>query len=301
LSSNEQDPTMSSFDSSARLVALPFALAALALVGCDDVKKLSEREAADEVALMAPIVKEDVEQLRKGLPLGAAKLSEKTDADTLGNNSALQKAIAQSRAQVPDLDTSKATFFAMADATGTVLRSEADLDLLATKSVTTPFPTLKKALDPASGAVEAFGEMTEMRGLRTGQDLAWVLAYPLKDAKDARGVKGLFVTGWSFRKYAAYLDDKARRHLEAASLKAEKKTVPIAYVFLLKGGKAYGSPLLSADVNAQALEGLGLLEKTATAPYKGTIEITGRSFGVAAQRTPELGDDAAVAVLLSEI
>ena len=296
---------MISFDCSARLVALPFALAAVglglglvALVGCDDVKKLSEREAADEVALMAPIVKEDVEQLRKGLPLGAAKLAEKTDADTLGNNSALQKAIAQSRAQVPDLDTSKATFFAMADATGTVLRSEADLDLLATKSVVTPFPTLKKALDPASGAVEAFGEMAEMRGLRTGQDLAWVLAYPLKDA---RGVKGLFVTGWSFRKYAAYLDDKARRHLEAASLKAGKKTVPIAYVFLLKGGKAYGSPLLSADVNAQALEGLGLLEKTATAPYKGTIEITGRSFGVAAQRTPELGDDAAVAVLLSEI
>jgi hypothetical protein len=287
--------------SSPRPFALPLTLAAVglfSLVGCDDVKKLSEREAADEVALMAPIVKEDVEQLRKGLPLGAAKLSEKTDPDTLGNNSALQKAIAQSRAQVPDLDTSKATFFAMADATGTVLRSEADLDLLATKSVITPFPTLKKALDPASGAVEAFGEMPEMRGLRTGQDLAWVLAYPLKDAK---GLKGLFVTGWSFRKYAAYLDDKARRHLEAASLKAEKKLVPIAYVFLIKGGKAYGSPLLSADVNAQALEGLGLVEKTATAPYKSTIEITGRSFGVAAQRTPELGDDAVVAVLLSEI
>jgi hypothetical protein len=77
--------------------------------------------------------------------------------------------------------------------------------------------------------------------------------------------------------------------------------VPIAYVFLLKGNKAYGSPLLSADVNAQALEGLGLLEKTSAGPYKGNIEITGRTFGVAAQRTPELGDDAAVAVLLSEI
>lgn len=296
---------MISFDYSTRLAALPLAalglvavVALVALGGCDDVKKLSEREASEEVALMAPIVKEDVEQIRKGVPLGAAKLAEKTDPDTLGSNPALQKAIAQSRAQVPELDTSKATFFAMADATGTVLRSEADLDLLATKSVITPFPTLKKALDPASGTVEAFGEMAEMRGLRTGQDLAWVLAHPMKDAK---GLKGLFITGWSFRKYAAYLDDKARRHLEAASLKAEKKTVPIVYVFLLKGGKAYGSPLLSADVNAQALEGLGLLEKTATGPYKGNIEITGRSFGVAAQRAPELGDDAAVAVLLSEI
>ena len=119
--------------------------------------------------------------------------------------------------------------------------------------------------------------------------------------KDAKGLKGLFITGWSFRKYGAYLDDKARRDLEAASAKAEKKTVPIAYVFMVKGGKAYGSPLLSADVNAQAIEGLGVIEKTAQGPYKGNIEITGRSFGIAALRTPELGDDAAVVVLLSEI
>lgn len=291
---------MISFGNSARLavLVLPLALVTIGLFGCDDGKKLSEREASEEVERIAPVVKEDVEQLRAGVPAGAAKLSEKTDADTLGSNPALQKAIAQSRAQVKELDTSKATFFAMADATGMVLRSEADLDLLAQHNVLAAFPTLKKALDPASGTVEAFGEMAEMRGLRTGQDLAWVLVHPLKDAK---GVKGLFVTGWSFRKYAAYLDDKARRHLEAASAKAEKKTVPIAYVFIVKGTKAYGSPLLSADVNAQAIEGLGLLEKTATAPYKGNIEITGRSFGVAAQRAPELGDDAAVVVLLSEI
>ena len=287
---------MITFGNSARLAFATLALVGLA--GCDDVKKLSEREAAEEVERMAPVVKEDVEQLRAGVPAGAAKLSEKTDPDTLGSNPALQKAIAQSRAQVKELDTSKATFFAMADATGMVLRSEADLDLLAQHNVVAAFPALKKALDPASGTVETFGEMAEMRGLRTGQDLAWVLAYPLKDAK---GLKGLFVTGWSFRKYAAYLDDKARRHLEAASAKAEKKTVPIAYVFIVKGAKAYGSPLLSADVNAQAIEGLGILEKTATAPYKGNIEITGRNFGVAAQRAPELGDDAAVVVLLSEI
>ena len=289
---------MNSFDYSARLVVLPVVLAALGLVGCDDGKKLSERGAAEEIERIAPVVKEDVEQLRKGVPLGAAKLAEKTDADTLGSNPALQRAIAQSRAQVKELDTAKATFFAMADATGMVLRSEADLDLLAHHNVVTAFPTLKKALDPASGTVEAFGEMVEMRGLRTGQDLAWVLAHPLKDEK---GLKGLFVTGWSFRKYAAYLDDKARRHLEAASAKAEKKTVPIAYVFIVKGPKAYGSPLLSADVNAQAIEGLSILEKTSAGPYKGNIEITGRTFGVAAQRAPELGDDAAVVVLLSEI
>lgn len=271
----------------------------LGLAGCNDNKKLSEKEAAEEVEHIAPIVKEDVEQIRKGLPLGAAKLALKADADTLGNNSALQKAIADSRTAVKELDVAKSTFFSITDATGTVLRSEVDPDLLASKSVITPFPALKKALDPAAGVIEAYGEMTEMRGLRTGQDLAWVAAAPMKDEKGA--LKGLFVTGWSFRKYAAYLDDKAKRRLTDVSVKAEKKTVPIAYVFLFKGTKAYGSPLLSADVNAQAIEGLGILEKTAAGPYKGNLEITGRSFGVAAQRTPELGDDAAVVVLLSEI
>ncbi len=289
---------MISSGTAARLVVLPFALVSLGLVGCDDGKKLSEREAAEEVERIAPVVKEDVEQIRKGVPAGAAKLSEKTDPDTLCNDAALQKAIAQSRAQVKELDTAKSSFFAMADITGKVLRSEDNLDLLAHHNVIAAFPGLKKALDPASGTVEAFGEMAEMRSFKTGQDLAWVLVHPLKDEK---GLKGLFVTGWSFRKYANYLDDQARRHMVAASAKAEKKTVPIAYVFILKGTKAYGSMLLSADVNAQAIEGLGILEKTATAPYKGNIEITGRTFGVAAQRTPELGDDAAVVVLLSEI
>ena len=289
---------MPSLDYSARLAVLAFAALGPALAGCDDGKKLSEKEAFDEVALIAPIVKEDVEQVRRGLPAGAAKLAQKADADTLGNNSALQKAIADSRSSVKELDNAKSTFFSITDASGTVLRSEADPDMLAGKSVIAAFPALKKALDPASGVVEAYGEMAEMRGLRTGQDLAWVIVHPMKDDK---GLKGLFVTGWSFRKYAAYLDDKAKRHLSEMSLKAEKKTVPIAYVFLFKGAKAYGSPLLSADVNAQAIEGLGILEKTAAGPYKGNIEITGRNFGVAAQRAPELGDDAAVVVLLSEI
>ncbi|MEO5731512.1 MAG: hypothetical protein ABI134_04100 [Byssovorax sp.] len=287
---------MTSFDYSPRLPLI--ALTALALAGCDDGKKLSEKEAFEEVAHIAPIVKEDVEQVRKGLPAGAAKLAQKADADTLGNNSALQKAVADSRAAVKELDVAKSTFFAITDAAGTVLRSETDPDMLAGKSVITPFPALKKALDPAAGVVEAFGEMTEMRGQRTGQELAWVAVHPMKDDK---GLKGLFVTGWSFRKYAAYLDDKAKRHVSEISVKAEKKTVPIVYVFLFKGSKAYGSPLLSADVNAQAIEGLGILEKTSAGPYKGNIEITGRNFGVAAQRTPELGDDAAVVVLLSEI
>jgi hypothetical protein len=280
----------------ARLALIPLALAAF--TGCDDGKKLSEKEATEETARLTFVVQEDVEQVRKGLPAGAAKLATLLDPDTLGNTQALQKAISTARASVKELDVAKSTFFSVTDASGVVLRSEADPDVLAGKSVVAAFPALKKALDPAGGEVEAFGEMVEMRGLKTGQDLAWVVATPMKDDK---GPKGMFVTGWSFRKYAAYLDDKAKRHLSDAAQKDGKTKIPIAYAFIVKGGKAYGSPLLSADVNAQAIEGLGVVEKTAQGPYHSNIEVTGRSFGIAAARTPELGDDAVLVVLLSEI
>src|SRR5690242_17102881 len=119
---------------------LPLAL--LTLAACDDGKKLSEKEADEEVDRILPVVKEDVEQVRKGLPAGAARLGQTLDPDTLGNTGGLQKAIAQARTSVKELDTAKSTFFSFADATGTVLRSEADPDLLAGKSVVKAFPAL---------------------------------------------------------------------------------------------------------------------------------------------------------------
>ena len=76
--------------------------------------------------------------------------------------------------------------------------------------------------------------------------------------------------------------------------------MPLVYVFALKNKKAYGAPL-TPDVSADAVAALDLITKTASGPYRGTVEITGRMFGVAAQRTPELGDDAGVAVITSEL
>lgn len=273
------------------------ALAAAALTGCDDNRKLSEQSAADEVQRIAPVVKEDVEQVRKGLPEGAVKLAALTDPDTLSNPAGLQKAIARAREVVKDLNIAKSTFFSFTDPSGTVLRSEADPDLLAGKSITKTFPPLQKALEPGSGNVEVFGEMAEMRGLKTGPDLAWVVAHPVKEGDK---VKGLFVTGWSFRLFVRHLEETAKRHLTEATQKENKKNLPIAYVFMVKGKTVYSAPL-TPEVNTQTLESLGLIEKTASGPFRTNLEITGRGFGLAAQRTPELGDDAAVAVLLSEI
>jgi hypothetical protein len=268
-----------------------------ALAACDDGRKVAEGVAVDTLAKLSDVVKEDVAQVRHGLPQGAAKLGTMLDADTLASPVLVQKAIAHARSSVPDLDVAKSTFFSYADATGTVVRSETDPDVLAGKSIVAAFPPLKKALDQG-GLAEAWGEHKDLRGVKTGPDLAWVIAAPVKDDKGA--TKGAFVTGWSLRAYARRLENAAQTVVREAAEKAGKKNPSLVYVFVVKGKTAYGAPL-APDVNATAIEGLDLVGKTSAGPYRGTLEITGRGFGVAGTRVPDLGDDAALAVLATEI
>jgi hypothetical protein len=282
----------------ARLL-VPVALTcALASAACDDGRKHAEQDAADALAKLAPVLKEDVAQVRRGLPEGAVKLGAMLDPDTLTDLLRVQKAITRTRALVPDLDVAKGTFFSYADKDGKVVRSETDPDLLADKPLFPSFPALKKAADPAGGLTEAWGEMKELRGLKSGADLVWAVAAPVKDDKGQ--AKGLFVTGWSLRAYARRLETSATATVREAAEKAGKKNPPLVYVFVIKGKTAYGTPL-APDVNAQAIEALDLIGKTAAGAYRGTLEITNRGFGVAGARVPELGDDVALAVLASEI
>jgi hypothetical protein len=268
------------------------------LPGCEDTKKLQEQAAGDVLAKIVPVAKEDAAQVRRGLPEGAKKLGELVDPDPGMNLLGLQRAIRGARAAVKDLDVAKSTFFSFADPTGIVLRSEADPDLLAQKSILVPFPALKKALDPAAGVVEVWGEMPEIRGVRNGPDQQWVAAHPVKD-KDGQ-VKGMFVTGWSFRRLVFHLEDMAKRELGEWAQREKRKSLPIVYVFIVKDGKAYGAPV-TPDVNAQAVEGLDLPSRTQGGSFRGSIEITGRSFGVAAERTSELGEGAIIAIIASTV
>jgi hypothetical protein len=270
---------------------------ALAVAACDDGRKVAEQSAADALAKLTPVLQEDVAQVRRGLPAGAGKLGPMLDTDTVASPVTLQKAISRTRALVPDLDVAKGTFFAYADATGKVLRSETDPDVLAEKSILAAFPPLKKALE-GDAVAEAWGEMKELRGVKAGPDLAWVAAAKVLD--DKGHAKGMFVTGWSLRAYARRLETSATTSVRDAAEKAGKKNPPLVYVFVVKGKTAYGTPI-APDVNAQAIEALDLIGKTASGPYRGTLEITGRGFGVAGARVPELGDDAALAILASEI
>ncbi len=171
-------------------------------------------------------------------------------------------------------------------------------DLLAQKSILVAFPPLKKGLEASSGVVEAWGEMQEIRGIRTGQDMQWVAGHPVKD-KDGQ-VKGMFVTGWSFRRFALHLEEMAKRELVAAAEREKRKKVPIVYVFVVKDNHAYGAPV-TPDVNAKAVEQMDLVQKTQAGAYRSTIEITGRSYAVAAERVVELGEGTVLSAILSEI
>jgi hypothetical protein len=110
----------------------------------------------------------------------------------------------------------------------------------------------------------------------------------------------MFVTGWSFRSYAYRLTSAAERELSDMKKRDGLKSIPLLYVFSFKGSKAYGEALTPA-VNAGALEELDLQAKTASGPWSGVVEIAGRTFGVAAQRIPELAPDAGIAALVSRI
>lgn len=276
-------------------------VAAMALVlgaGCRDRGKVSEDKAAAGATRLVPVVRESAGQVRRGLPRGAKKLATLLEADPGANLEMLQRAVATARAGDKDLEFAKSTFFSFADTAGIVLRSESDPDVLVTKSILVPFPALKTALDAKSGVVEAFGEMSELAGVRGKPDRQWVAAHPVLGEGNA--VRGIYVTGWSLRRFSAYLEDTLKRELVEAAQKAGEKSVPVAYVFVVFGPKVYGAPQ-TPDIDAEALDKLDLLAKTQSGPYRGQIQITDRTFGVAAERTPELSPETAVAVLLSEI
>lgn len=280
---------------SAVSVVLPAFVAGLA--GCADPAK-QEQIAVDVLAKVAPLADADVAQVRRGVPLGAKLLGEHIDAEPDLNLVALQRVVRGARVNTEDLRTSKCTFFSFADSSGVVLRSEIDPDNLAQKQILTVFPGLKKALEPNAGTVEAWGDLEEIRVAKAGPEHQWVLGHAVKDKEGQ--TKGIFVTGWSLRRFAYHIDQAAKDELIKSAEKARAVKVPLVYVFLVKDGKAYGGPI-SPDVNARAIEGLDLPSKTQNGVYRGHVEVTGRMFGVAAQKAPNIGESIVLSVMISEV
>jgi hypothetical protein len=278
-------------------LVLVLVLAAVAMLGCEDKAKLATQQANELVDRLTPLIERDTQQIRKGLPEGAKKLGGMLDDDPGADLAALQRSIARARAAVEDLAFAKSTFFVFVGKEGTVLRSETDPDLPAGKSLYQAVPGTKKLSEKGTGLFETYGFMHGLRGVQQGPDKQWIVGHPVESSEGE--VVGSFVTGWSLRKYAHYLEEDTRRHL-TKSLGEKSKAIPLVYVFVVVGDEAFGAPV-TPDVNAEALVKLDVMSKAKGGALQTSIDVDGRDFIVVAKPFSQLGDNAGLAIMLSPV
>ena len=284
-------PTRSALLRFAELVVLLFALPSLS-VGCESSAKVSAAAARGHAVELAKIAREDVREIRQGLPLGGAELEKILGAEPIDAEKA-REALGKARGRVQDLRTAKSTFFAITGTDGVVIRNDQDQDRMAQKGLFAAFPDLKGALD--GRYVEARGSLPEAAEVRGRPDAQWVSAVPVR-AEGA--VRALFVTGWSWSAYAYRLQNALRSSVGAAL--AEREKMPLLYAFVVVEREVYGTRD-SPDVNIRTVLEANVLEKArGTEPFSVELEITGRPFGLGAVLAREVGEKIALVVLRSE-
>jgi hypothetical protein len=270
-------------------------IAALTLLGCTKTGEISKQKARGHVQLLAKAAEVDVEEVRKGLPLGAKQLEKFFAQEKPGENATEAKeSLELARNRVQDLRIAKSTFFLAADKAGTILRSDLEHDALAGKNLLASFPGLSAA---ASGKyTEARGSMAEAAGVRGRSDGQWAAAIPVMKGAD---VAGIYATGWSWSAYAYRLENQLRSTVKAEAKEASSKE-PLVYVYVVVEKEVFGAPI-SPDVNAKAIKDSGLMGRASgESVVDGAQEIEGREFGLALRRVPALGPDVAIAVVRSE-
>lgn len=261
---------------------------------CTKSGEVSKQKAHSEVELLAKAATADVEEVRKGLPLGAKQLEAFfADDKAQGDAAAAKAALDTARGKVQDLRTAKSTFFLVADKGGVILRSDLEHDALASKNLFSAFD-LKPAL--AGKYTEARGSMPEAAGVRGRGDGQWAAAVPVMKGSE---VAGLYATGWSWSAYAYRLENQLRSSVKSEATESGTKE-PLVYVYVVVEKEAYGAPI-SPEVNAKAVKDSGLMGRaTGESVVDVAQEIEGRDFGIALRRVPALGADVAIAVVRSE-
>jgi hypothetical protein len=264
----------------------------LLAAGCKRSAEVSAQKSRDHLTLVTSAIETDVGEVRRGLPRGAEFLREYFAAGKFEDATAARDVLDRARNKVQDLRVAKPTFFALVDVNGIVLRSDQSPDLMAGKSFFAAFPELRSVLK--GGYHETRGEMPEAARVR-GKDGEWATA----QAVEVDGaVKGIYAAGWSWSAYAYRLENHLRGKVRSALGSNEHE--PLVYVYILVDTNVFGAPV-SPEVNAR-----GIAEKKFLAgpagkdPVSAELEITGREFGAAFQRTPALGENVGVVVLRSE-
>jgi hypothetical protein len=235
-----------------------------------------------------------VEEVRKGLPLGAEQLRSYFAKPEREDAARAREALDRARNKVQDLRVAKSTFFALLDERGVALRNDRDQDSMAGKSLLPAFPFLKQALE--GRYIEGRGKLPEATGLRDQVDGQWVAAQPVSEGGKT---VGLYITGWSWSAYAYRLENQIRSQIRSGLKDQERE--PLVYVYLVVGDEVFGAPV-SPTVNAKAIRDIGFLRNPAAkqGPIALEREVTGRAFGVAFQLTPQLGEGVGVVVMRSE-
>jgi hypothetical protein len=206
----------------------------------------------------------------------------------------VREALRRARDKVQDLRIAKSTFFALADANGVILRNDQEQDLMATKPIFSAFPRLRETL--GGKYVETRGSMSEAAGVRGRADGQWVAAQPI--VVDDQ-VRGFYITGWSWSSYAYRLEMSLRSGVRSEL--QGKSSEPLLYVFIVVGQEVFAAPV-SPEIDIHAVAEQNPLSKLqGESVWAVPVTITNRAYGLAAQRTPVLGPDVAIAVLRSEV
>lgn len=264
-------------------------------LGCEDQGKKSARLVEKDIDYVVAAARRDVGEVRRGMPAGAKELSPLfADASPEKPASAdARKELLRLREDNLDLSAAKSTFFLIAHRDGTILRNNLEEDEMVDQDLFHVYPKAKKALE--QDYVEFTGSWDVARGVNGRPDAQWLAAARIMAEGE---VAGLFVTGWSWSAYAYRLETALRSHVLGETEEGGK--VPLHYVYVIAGGKAYGAPV-APEVNGEAILQQNPLQKAqADQPVTLKLEITHRAFGLGLQRVPELGADVVLAVLRSE-
>ncbi|CAN5381158.1 hypothetical protein BH09MYX1_BH09MYX1_49620 [soil metagenome] len=287
-----------------RFARQALAIAAVAALtttsGCKDQGKESAKKAAADVDALAEQVDKDVSEIETGLPEGAKALGAlygRAAPDPKSDPAAVKQALLKTIRDVPSLTVAKSTFFALADEKGMGIRNNLDQDAMAGQDLMTVFPDLAKV--PASPTLITTTGTFPGSATANGPDKTWIAALPVKGEDGT--TKGIFVTGWAYRRFALHLQEVLKRTLQDALVKGGDSTkLPVFYVGVFDKAGVY-TERTTPKGNEDALTGLSLADKTATGAAQGTITLTERDFGWAAKRTPKLGPDTGIVVLRSEL
>jgi hypothetical protein len=285
---------------SAAAVAILAAVALPAGTGCKDKGKSSAQQAAQNATALVAMVDKDVAEIERGMPEGAKRFAPTLAAAMAKKEppepQTIRQGLQKTRREVPDLNVAKSTFFAVADDKGIAVRNDLEIDTMAGQNLVQVFPDLARAL--AGTYVETTGAFP---GAMTpqGPDKDWIAAAPIQQPDGA--VSGIYLTGWSYRRYAYHLQEQLKHDLGEALIKAnDTGKLPVLYVALFDKSGVFFSPQ-TPPVNERALEGEKLVDKTASGPVQGALTVTDRDFGYAAARAPKLGPDVGVAILRSDL